>query len=189
MPTRRSSDPRRARGEAGATIIEVLVSLALVVIGLLGVYSAYTSSVRASSHSQRVTQATARAERQLEILRNAPTAAIACLAAGSDVATCAARCCAAMGDGGVTCTPSADGGTTPDICKLVPPPETDPLSTSGEAGAIVYTYQRPTVSRINSIAPCHYDVIVQVDYTITGETIGGTDVRSVVLKSSLYKPE
>ena len=116
MHTGSSSSPRPGSAQRGATIIEVLISLVLVVIGLLGVYSAYTASVRASSHGMRLTQATARAERQLEILRNAPAAAIKCLAAGNDPNSCVSLCCGAMGDGGVACTPGQDEVTPCEYC-------------------------------------------------------------------------
>jgi type II secretory pathway pseudopilin PulG len=170
---------RPRRRDAGGTVIEVLISLALVVIGLLGVYAAYTASVGATAHGRRVTQATTRAERQLEILRNAPSAAIRCLAGGATSADCWVACCQGLGDAGATaCTPN-DGGVGSTVCQLTPPADPD-------ATGITYTYQNPVVLRDVSF-PDLYATQVQVDYS-TGDEMGGTTTRSVVLRTQLYKP-
>ncbi|HEY3356179.1 MAG TPA: hypothetical protein VGQ83_23205 [Polyangia bacterium] len=187
MCTGSSNRSETRRCEAGSSIIEVLVSLALVVIGLLGVYSAYTSSVSATAHGQRVTQATARAERQLEMLRNAPTTAIRCLAGcASDTAcstgcaaSCTQQCCQGLGDGGVSCMPAVDGGAAATVCVLTPGAETDNAQ-------IEYTYCDPVVHPDVAL-PFLYDVKVKVTYS-TGEVMAGTATRTVVLHSNLYKP-
>jgi hypothetical protein len=177
MPSGKSSSDR------GASLLEVAISLGLVMLGLLGVYSAYTASVRATSHGQRVTQATARAEKHLEILRNAPTAAITCLAMNSPVDVCVTQCCQALVDGGVTCVPGADGGVV-ELCQLLPSPYTD-------INGITYTHDQPTVT----VAPTSvgrvkylYDVKVRVFCVIAGEKMGSGDIREVILTSSVYKP-
>jgi hypothetical protein len=180
--------PAARAPERGATLIEVMVSLALVIIGLLGIYAAYTSSVRATSHGRRISTATAKAERQLEVLRNAPTNALKCLAAcgvpsdctGTCAAACAGPCCQGLPDGGVGCAYASDGGVSTPLCRLVPPPETDPAG-------VVYTYCDPTVQTDLSL-PFLYQVKVQVRYQMAGEQLQGTDFRSVVLRTSLYKP-
>ena len=180
-PTGSSRNVRRP--EAGGTVIEVLISLALVVIGLLGVYGAYTASVGATAHSRRVTQATTRAERQLEILRNAPAAAIRCLSGGATAANCWLACCQGLGDAGATsCTPS-DAGVGSTVCQLTPPAEQE---TMGATTGITYTYQEPKVLRDVSL-PDLYWVQVQLDYSV-GDEMGGSTTRSIVLRTQLYKP-
>jgi len=194
MTTGPSSSVRRGEcHERGVTLVEVMISLLLVVTGLLGVYAAYTAAVRGTSHGNRASLATAKAEHQLEILRHAPTAAIQCLAAcgqppagqcnGTCAPTCAAECCRAVVDGGAGCLPTIDGGLAKDLCLLVPPPE----STLRDGGGTVFKYCDPTVT-IDPTLPFLYDVRVEVQYTLTGEAIGGTDVRSTALRTALYKP-
>jgi type II secretory pathway pseudopilin PulG len=82
--------------ERGATLIEVLVSLAVVLGGTLAMVSVLGSSLAGATSAARVDQAEARAQQLLESLRLAPTAALECLAAtaprqwGGCQASCAA---------------------------------------------------------------------------------------------------
>jgi prepilin-type N-terminal cleavage/methylation domain-containing protein len=55
--------------ESGFTLIEVLVSLVLAAITMIGVMALYRAQTNASSFSRRSTEATALAEDQLEKLR------------------------------------------------------------------------------------------------------------------------
>jgi prepilin-type N-terminal cleavage/methylation domain-containing protein len=60
---------RRDSRESGFTLIEVLVSLVLAAITMIGVMALYRAQTNASSFSRRSTEATALAEDQLERLR------------------------------------------------------------------------------------------------------------------------
>lgn len=66
----------RARG---ATLIEILVSLAIVTIGLLGLFATLSSVSYGSSTSSRLQQAQLRAQTIMEALRTAPEATLQCL--------------------------------------------------------------------------------------------------------------
>ena len=65
------------RGEAGFTLIEVLVAVALSLIGLAGVLGLESASVRATAYSRHATEAAVLGEDKLEHLRTVPTAALA----------------------------------------------------------------------------------------------------------------
>lgn len=60
---------KRARNQAGFTLIEVLVSLVLGGIAMIGVIALYRAQTNASSFSRRSTEASVLAEDQLEKLR------------------------------------------------------------------------------------------------------------------------
>jgi len=82
---------RRARG---ATLVEVLFSLAVVLGGMLAMLSVLSSSAAGSVSAARVDQAEARAQAILESIRVAPAAALECLAvtAPADWSRCQSSC-------------------------------------------------------------------------------------------------
>jgi type IV pilus assembly protein PilV len=65
------------RGEAGFTLVEVLVAVMLSLIGLAGVLGLQQTSVRATAFSRHATEAAILGEDKLERLRTTPTAALA----------------------------------------------------------------------------------------------------------------
>lgn len=66
---------RKRRGQRGFTLVEVLVSLVLSAIAMIGVIALYRAQTNASSFSRRSTEATMLAEDQLERLRTQTTVA------------------------------------------------------------------------------------------------------------------
>ena len=60
---------RRRREQSGFTLVEVLVSLVIAAIAMIGVLALYRAQSNASSFSSRNTEATMLAERQLEETR------------------------------------------------------------------------------------------------------------------------
>jgi prepilin-type N-terminal cleavage/methylation domain-containing protein len=60
---------RRRRAEAGFTMIEVMMALALTAIAILGILSMYTKTMRSAGFSRHTTEATALAEDKIEQLR------------------------------------------------------------------------------------------------------------------------
>jgi prepilin-type N-terminal cleavage/methylation domain-containing protein len=68
---------RRPRGEAGFTLIEVLVAVMLSLIGLAGVLGLQRASSRATGYSRHATEAAILGEDKLERLRTVPTADLA----------------------------------------------------------------------------------------------------------------
>jgi type II secretory pathway pseudopilin PulG len=83
---------RRARG---VTLIEIMISLGLVLTGLLVLFKVLSTAVSGSSFSSRAAQAHMRAASILEAIRQAPYAALVCLAstpAASWAPTCETTC-------------------------------------------------------------------------------------------------
>jgi prepilin-type N-terminal cleavage/methylation domain-containing protein len=72
---------RRRRASGGFTILEVLVSMAVLAIGLIGVVAMQRTSMRASGYSRHATEAAVLGEDKLEQLR---TVDIAFVGAGSE---------------------------------------------------------------------------------------------------------
>lgn len=73
----------KRRSSRGTTLIEVLISLALVMVGMLALFRIIASSIIGSSAASRTNQAQLRATMLLENMRQAPQAALACLASNT----------------------------------------------------------------------------------------------------------
>jgi prepilin-type N-terminal cleavage/methylation domain-containing protein len=71
---------RKRNGQSGFTLVEILVSLVLATIAMIGVIALYRAQTSASSFSRRTTEATILAEDKLERLRTATLAAQAATA-------------------------------------------------------------------------------------------------------------
>jgi|GEM_PF-3252385 len=78
------------RRQRGATLIEILISLLLITIGMLGLFATLSSVTYGSSTSNRMAQAQLRAQSILEAIRLAPDTVLACLANATDATTWAA---------------------------------------------------------------------------------------------------
>src|SRR5262249_53907595 len=74
---------RRSRNERGTTLVEILISLTVVLIGMLALFRVLASSVAGAATASRLNQAQLRAESILEAIRIAPAPALACLAANA----------------------------------------------------------------------------------------------------------
>jgi type II secretory pathway pseudopilin PulG len=97
------------RRPRGATLVEVLISLALVIVGLAGLLATLSTSSVASSQSSRLSQAQLRAQTILENIRFAPKAALDCLAstAANNWVTCESTA-----SNSCRMNQTADGGAT-----------------------------------------------------------------------------
>jgi prepilin-type N-terminal cleavage/methylation domain-containing protein len=74
---------RRIRSDRGATLIEIMISMAVVLVGMLAMFGVLRSSITGSASAQRLAQAQLRAQTVLESIRQSPNAALSCLAANS----------------------------------------------------------------------------------------------------------
>lgn len=82
----------RHRYQGGTTLIEILVSMAVVIVGMLGLYKAIGTAQMGSAAAQRHTQALARAQQVMEAIRKAPSSPnniLNCLAQKGSAATAA----------------------------------------------------------------------------------------------------
>jgi Tfp pilus assembly protein PilV len=80
---------RRARG---TTLIEVMISMGLVLIGMLALFRVLVTSITGSAAASHFTQAELRAETLVEAIRLAPAATLTCLSATASASwsTCGA---------------------------------------------------------------------------------------------------
>lgn len=80
------------RRQRGTTLIEVMISMGLVLVGMLALFRVLVTSITGSAAASRFTQAELRAETLLETIRLAPAATLACLSstASASWTTCGA---------------------------------------------------------------------------------------------------
>ena len=160
---RHEPTPSRARG---FSIIEVLVSLVVLIIGLLGLMRVTSVAVVSNQRGQRMDQAVARAQTRLEALRNVPTAALACLEAGTNPSSCLSTCQAAGGDA--------------LACQTALAQDADAATDSTGTG---YTYgflvQQPN--------PGVYDILVLVTFT-DDSSEPARQVRTY-FRTAVYRPQ
>ncbi len=137
--------------QRGVTLVEILISLAVVLVGMLALYKTLTVSIVGTSASSRITQAQLRASSILEAMRNAPKPALDCLAqnAASNWAACEATCLANQTGGGLA-SPQSCIFTTSTTAGLLGPTASGNLplpanDRSNQQYALVYA-QNPIVS-------------------------------------------
>jgi len=72
MPQTRSNSEKKQMDNKGFTLIEVLITMAILSIGILAVAAMQITSTKVNSSSRRITEATALAETQIERLIQLP---------------------------------------------------------------------------------------------------------------------
>lgn len=70
--TRSNHVSRRARGQRGFSLIEILVAMTVTIIGLAGLMSVYTTAVQGNSRAARTVMASTIAQQTMEELRSLP---------------------------------------------------------------------------------------------------------------------
>ena len=80
------------RPARGTTLIEVMISMGLVLIGMLALFRVLVTSITGSAAASHFTQAELRAETLVETIRLAPAATLTCLSATASAnwSTCGA---------------------------------------------------------------------------------------------------
>jgi Tfp pilus assembly protein PilX len=89
---------RRLQAQQGISMVEIMLSILVLAIAMLGMFKAASVAVYSNQRGHRIEQATTRAQTRLEALRNVPTATLDCLAAGSAPSACLGGCIAAGGE-------------------------------------------------------------------------------------------
>lgn len=84
--------------QSGLTIIEVMISLLIITIGMLGMMKVAAVATQSNTRGQRLAQAGAKAQTCFEALNNVPRATLDCLAGGANPASCVTACQAAGGE-------------------------------------------------------------------------------------------
>ena len=83
-PTTRSLR-RFGRSDRGTTLLEIMISMAVIMIGMLGLVRVLSVATSGTSTANKFLQAQMRAQLVLEAIRRAPTGMLGCLVSnGSD---------------------------------------------------------------------------------------------------------
>jgi hypothetical protein len=95
-----STRGRKGR-QRGVTLLEIMLSMAVVLAGMLGLFRVLSVTSRGASTAQHVDQAHARAQHLVESISSMPLAVINCLVANTANAwgACEATCQGALGGG------------------------------------------------------------------------------------------
>ena len=95
----------RPAPQRGMTLIELLISIGVVLVGMLGMLRVLSASVEGSVSAQRFSQGQSRAQEVIEAMRTAPLSTLQCLVQGTGSwASCEASCKATLG---ATASPQA----------------------------------------------------------------------------------
>lgn len=94
----------RQRRCQGATLAEILVTMAVVMLGMGLLFRVLTSSIRGSARAQHITQALSRSQLIMENMRRMPGAVMTCLArqSSNNWAPCEASCMLTLGASSMT---------------------------------------------------------------------------------------
>ncbi len=150
--------------QAGVTLMEVLISLVVVIIGLLGLTRVASVTVQSNTRGLRISTATDKARARMEALRNVPTSTLACLAAGTPPQSCLGSCMS--GGGEQYACESALGLAVGD--------DTDEMNTN-------YTYG----FLVQSASPDIYDI--QVAVAFNDDSVDPPRVVRAVLRTAVFR--
>ena len=95
---------RHRGGAKGATLLEVLMSLALLLVGVLGLFKTLTTSIGGTRFASQLGQAQIRASAIIEAIRNAPSTSLTCLVSNpaTSWSTCETDCISQQTGSGTT---------------------------------------------------------------------------------------
>ena len=167
-------------------MIEIMISLVVITIGMLGIYRVLSTSIKGSSTALRYNQAQVRVQQVIEAMRTAPAAVLNCLAMApaSDWGLpggCETQCRAALGP-----------GASAQACVFVT------LASSGQAQdpgtqqyAVIYDAADPTGAGSTFVVRTGgtgrvYDVQVTVGWN--DDTGGATPpTRRVTMRQAIFQ--
>lgn len=161
------------RAQAGVTLMEVLISLVVIIIGLLGLMKVASVAVQSNTKGLRISHASDKAQARLESLKEVPTATLACLDNGSSPSSCLSSCTAAGGDQKACAL--ALGLTQADPGSGVP------YGDDADSTKTQYTYG----FLVNAVTANIYDIQVVVSF-IDDSADPPKPVR-VVLRTAVYR--
>ena len=147
---------RRRRRNRGLTLIEILISLAVMLVGMMGMFSALGTSIRGTSFASKFSQAQDRAVAIIEAIRNAPASTLTCLnnTTADNWATCEADCRSNQTGAGATLAQSCIF-TAASFSNVAGPPAASyvdqRVDRSGQQYTIVYLNATPTAYRTSFV--------------------------------------
>jgi type II secretory pathway pseudopilin PulG len=162
------------------TLIELMISIGVVLVGLLGLFKVLSSAVGGSAAAQRMTQGRARAQLVMENVKSMPIAVVNCLAAQppSGWTNCEALCKSTLG---ASALPEACIFTTLSAAR-------DSTDSSNQAYAVVVdTANLARSSWVVSAGPSGhlFDVQITVGWNDDGTAAAPWQHR-VTVKSAVF---
>ena len=176
---------RRARRTRGATLVEILISLAVVLVGMLAMFRTLATSVNGSSTASKLTQAQQRAVLVMESIRTAPTTALDCLVGNvsSSWGTCEAGCRTTQSSAGADACLFTT--LTMSSTKLAAGKDVNQQNyyvvTSNATGFPV------TAAKKSGVSSHIYEAQIVIGWRDDNTTTGNPD-HTVVLRSGVFSP-
>ncbi|HEX4460872.1 MAG TPA: type II secretion system protein [Polyangia bacterium] len=180
--------PRSRR--RGTTLIEILISLAVVLIGMMALFRTLGTAITGSMTASRFSQAQQRAVLVMESIRSAPKLAMTCLLAQSDASTWS---------GCETICKATTTYTSADSCMYVTLSPTplksmqlnDNADSNGQNYFVVQNPSDLTKPRSSVKAGGTDGSLAEIQVVVgwrDDNTLTGTPDHSVVLRSGVYVP-
>lgn len=191
----------RRRRQRGMTLIEVMITLGLMIVGMMGLLATLSTATVGSSMSQRLSQAQARAQMILEAIRSAPKPTLDCLA--NNVASSWSSC-----ESGTTasCMQNQinDMGTqniasciftTASMMNVPGPSAGSPavhderVDRNGQSYQLYYSSTNQALSTsVVKNANNVYDVQVTIGWGDDGTNGGANPPHTVTLRTGIFQP-
>jgi prepilin-type N-terminal cleavage/methylation domain-containing protein len=193
MTRRRTS---RAR-QRGVTLLEIMLSMAVLLVGMLGLFRVLSVAARGSSSAQRMTQGQTKAQQFVESIVAMPKAILDCLvtnAASTAWNSCETQCQTLLG--GYTNAAQACVFTTGTMKSMVQvqigTPVTMDMDSTSQHYAIVYDASNPAMSTWVQQVPGSAGHLYQVQVTMGWNDDGTAPSQPpydhrVTLKTDVYR--
>jgi prepilin-type N-terminal cleavage/methylation domain-containing protein len=188
------------RRQRGMTLIEVLISLALIMVGMLGLMATLSTATVGSSMSQRLSQAQARAQMIIEAIRGAPKPTLDCLAttAASSWSNCESGTTASclqnqvndMGTQNIASCIFTIGTMTniPGPSAGTPAVLNETVDRNGQPYQLYYSSTSLQSTSVVKNANNVYDVQVTIAWSDDGTAGGASPKHFVTLHTGIFQP-
>jgi type II secretory pathway pseudopilin PulG len=190
----------RRRRTRGMTLIEVMISLALVIVGMLALMATLSTATVGSSMSQRLSQAQARAQMIIEAIRGAPKPTLDCLAttAASSWSSCESGTTASclqnqvndMGTQNIASCIFTIGSMAniPGPRAGTPSVTNETVDRNGQPYQLYYNATSPQSTSVVKNANNLYDVQVTIAWSDNGTAGGSGPQHFVTLRTGIFQP-
>ncbi|MDB4965328.1 MAG: hypothetical protein JWN44_1017 [Myxococcales bacterium] len=180
---------RRGR-QRGTSLVEILISLAVVLVGMLALFKTLTTSITGSMTASRLTQAQQRAILVMESIRVAPKTALLCLVSttpASNWTNCETTCLTAL----------TGFGKSKDSCVYVTLNNGLPLKADTDANAqkyyVVSTNASGPVTSVTTppgagLTATLFEAQVVIGWNDANTSAASDPDHYVVLRSGVYQP-
>jgi prepilin-type N-terminal cleavage/methylation domain-containing protein len=170
------------KSQRGVTLLEVMISMAVVLVGMLGLFRVLGSSIQGSAAARRFTQGQARMQQIHEAIRTVPKVVLDCLAGNPATQwdTCELLCKNTLGP---TASPQACVFYTLATAKQ------DQDSGTQQYAVVVDPNDLTRTTRVTStgVSGRVYDVMITVGWNDDGTADAAQPQHRVTARSALFK--